>query len=65
MAKLTKKQKALDGAVDRNKLHGVDEAELRLHDAGVSLAAAELRADGLVQIHDVLHREVADAAVSR
>jgi len=26
MAKLTKKQKALDGAVDRNKLHGVDEA---------------------------------------
>src|SRR3546814_11459389 len=26
MAKLTKKQKALETAVDRNKLHGVDEA---------------------------------------
>ena len=26
MAKLTKKQKALEGAVDRQKLHGVDEA---------------------------------------
>jgi hypothetical protein len=29
------------------------------------LRAAELRGDGAVQLDDVLHRQVADAAVSR
>ena len=46
-------------------LHGVHEAELRVDHAGVRLRAAELRGDGAVQLDDVLHRQVADATVSR
>src|ERR1043165_6147474 len=50
---------------DLRPLHGVDEAELRVDDAGMRLRAAELRGDGAVQLDDVPHRQVADTAVSR
>jgi hypothetical protein len=48
-------------------LDGGDEAELRLDDAGVGGRAAELRGDGLVELDEILDRQVSDpaGAVSR
>ena len=42
-------------------LHGVEETELRLDDAGMRLVAAELGGDGAMQIDEVLNREIPDA----
>ena len=50
---------------DLRTLHGVEEAELRLHDSGMRLRPAEFGRDRLVQVDDILHAEVANAAVSR
>ena len=47
-------------------LHGIDEPELRLDDAGLRLIAAELQADGAVQLDEIGDAEVSrTAAVSR
>lgn len=45
-------------------LHGVDQSELRLDHTRMRLGAAELGADRAVQIDEILHGEVANAAVS-
>lgn len=51
---------------DLRTLDGVDQAELRLHHAGMGGGAAELRADGAVQLDQILNGQIADAAaVSR
>jgi hypothetical protein len=43
-------------------LHGVEQAELRLDDAGMRLIAAELDADGAVDLNKIGNAEVARAA---
>jgi len=50
---------------DLGTLDGVDQTELRFDDAGMRLVAAELRADGAMEVDEVLDGEVADSAVSR
>ena len=50
---------------DLRTLHGVDQTELRLHDAGVCGGAAEFRADCAMQLDQILDREITNAAVSR
>src|SRR5438309_11516112 len=50
---------------DLRALHGVDQTELRLDDAGMRGGAAELRADRAMQLNQILDGEISDAAVSR
>lgn len=45
-------------------LHGVDQPELRLDDTGLRLISAELGADGLVQVDEILNGQIANTAVS-
>ncbi|HWW61083.1 MAG TPA: hypothetical protein VN181_06940 [Thermoanaerobaculia bacterium] len=47
---------------DLRALDGVEETELRVDDAGVRLIAAELEADGFVQVDEILNREITNAA---
>jgi hypothetical protein len=46
-------------------LHGIQESESRIDDARVRPIAAELDADGAMQLDDVLNGQVMDGVFSR
>jgi len=46
-------------------LNGIDQTELRFHDAGMRLRSAKFDAYGAMEVDQILNGEIANAAVNR